>query len=121
MAVVSGNIAHANTTVTPGGEPYRKREVTFASVMSDEAGSREPGLDLGGVKVGSVSVSQEPLQQIYRPGHPQADKNGFVKMPNVNVTEEMVDMVNAQRAYEANLSAMKTYRDMLRNSLSILK
>ena len=76
---------------------------------------------MGGVTVASVKVSKEPLKTVYDPQHPMADKDGFVQVPNINVTKEMVDMVQAQRSYEANLAAMKAYRDMLRNSVQILR
>ena len=121
MAVIAGNIANANSMITKDGEPYKKREVTFATVMNKALEATNPAAAVGGVKIASVSVSKQPHKLVYRPGHYLADKKGYVKMPNVNVTEEMVNMVEAQRAYDANLSAMKAYRDMLRSSLSILK
>ncbi len=122
MSVIAGNIANANSLVTTDGGPYRRREVTFATVMKGAFGGAGGKADrVGGVTIASVSVSKEPLKTIHDPQHPRADKDGFVKMPNVNITKEMVDMVAAQRAYEANLAAMKAYRDMLRNSIGILK
>jgi len=121
MAIIAGNIANANSMITKDGEPYRKREVTFATVMNKALQATNPAGAVGGVKIASVSVSKQPYKRVYRPGHYLADKKGYVKMPNVNVTEEMVNMVEAQRAYDANLSAMKAYRDMLRSSLNILK
>jgi flagellar basal-body rod protein FlgC len=121
MAVIATNIANAESLVTPEGGPYRRREVTFATVMKNAMDSDSPAAEVGGVKIASVSVSKEPLQSVYDPQHPMANKDGFVLRPNINVTKEMVDMVSAQRSYEANLSAMKAYREMQRGSLSILK
>ncbi len=122
MRVIALNIANANTLVTPEGGPYRRRDVTFTTVMSDELGwAEDRAKGVGGVKVASIQVGKDPVRTVYDPDHPMADKDGFVKVPNVNVTTEMVDMVQAQRSYEANLAAMKAYRDMLRNSIQILK
>ena len=121
MAIIAGNIANANSMITNDGGPYKKREVTFATVIDKEREATDPAAAVGGVKIASVTVSKQPYKLVYRPGHYLADKKGYVKMPNVNVTEEMVNMVEAQRAYDANLSAMKAYRDMLRSSLNILK
>jgi len=122
MSVIATNIAHANSLVTPEGGPYRRREVTFATVMQHAAGGASDIADqVGGITVSSVAVSRAPFKMVSDPTHPLADENGFVKMPNVNLTKEMVDMVTAQRAYEANLSALKAYRGMLRNSLTILR
>jgi len=122
MSVIAGNIAHANSLVTPEGGPYRRREITFATVMQRTLeGSADAADRVGGVKVASVAVSKGPFKLVLDPDHPLADKDGYVKTPNVNVTKEMVDMVAAQRAYEANLSALRTYRGMLRSSLSIIR
>lgn len=122
MGVIASNVANANSLETPDGGPYKKREITFATVMQSELGdSVDSGVRIGGVRVASVKESTDALKTVYDPNHPNADEKGFVRMPNVNVTEEMVEMISAQRAYEANLSAMKAYRDMLRSSLLILK
>ena len=122
MKIIAGNIANANTMIGADGEPFKKREVTFGTMMKQLTGAADPAGSVAGVEIRSVTISKQPHTMEYRPGHPQADpETGFVKMPNVNITEEMVEMVSAQRAYEANLAAMKSYRDMLRSSLSILK
>jgi len=121
MNVIASNIANANSLVTPEGGPYRRREVTFSTVLKNAAADGMPGENLGGVSVASVTVSKGPPKTIYDPEHPMADKKGFVQVPDVDVTKEMVDMVSAQREYEANLSAMKAYREMIRSSLTILR
>jgi len=120
MDVIATNIANANSLVTPEGGPYRRREVTFATVMNNEL-SGDDAAALSGVRIESIQASKAPLQVVHDPEHPMADEDGFVQMPNVNVTREMVDMVAAQRAYEANLAAMKTYRGILQNAIGILK
>ena len=121
MNVIAGNIANANSLVTPEGGPYRRREVTFSTVLKDAAADGGPAAKLGGVSVGKIQVSKGALKTVYDPEHPMANKQGFVQMPNVDVTKEMVDMVSAQREYEANLAAMKSYREMMRTSLTILR
>jgi len=123
MGVIATNIANASSMVTPDGGPYRAQEVTFATVMKKavSATAGDVAEQLGGVRIESIQPSKTPLKTVYDPEHPLADDKGFVKMPNVNVTKEMVRMVAAQRAYEANLAAMKTYRDMIRSALSLLK
>jgi len=121
MNVIASNIANANSLVTPEGGPYRRREVTFSTVLKNAAADGAPGENLGGVAVASVTVSKGPPKTIYEPEHPMADKKGFVQVPDVDVTKEMVDMVSVQREYEANLSAMKAYREMVRSSLTILR
>ena len=95
--------------------------MTFSTVLKNAAVDAAPGDNVGGVSVASVTVSKEPLKTVYDPEHPMANKQGFVQMPNVDVTKEMVDMVSAQRDYEANLAAMKAYREMVRSSLTILR
>jgi len=121
MNVIARNIAHANSLVTPEGGPYKRRTITFSAVMKNALeGGSDPAERVGGVEVASVHVSKEPFKMVYDPEHPLADADGFVKTPNVNVTKEMVEMVAAQRAYEANLSALKAYRGMLRNALTII-
>ena len=119
--MIASNIANAESLVTPEGGPYRRKEVTFATVMKDAASADSRAGGIGGITVASIRTSNEPLKTVYDPQHPMANKDGFVQMPNVNVTKEMVDMVAAQRSYEANLSAMKAYREIMRSSLSILK
>jgi flagellar basal-body rod protein FlgC len=122
MNVIAGNIANANSMVTPEGGPYRRRDITFATVMQGAAQEGTSSAErVAGVKVAAVTVSNAPLKTIYDPQNPLADKQGFVQIPDINVTQEMVEMVSAQREYEANLAAMRASRDIARNSLSILR
>lgn len=120
MEVIGNNIANAHTTRTEEGGPYRRREVVFSAAM-DDALATEDGTGLRGVDVLGVEQDQSELPKIYQPGHPDADADGFVVMPNVSLANEMVDLVTANRGYEANLKVLKTYRDMVQQSLSLLR
>lgn len=121
MNVIANNIANANATQTPEGGPYKREQVEFISVLKDEMSCSIKGAErLGGVKVNKIFQSKEPFNNVYIPGHPQADDKGFVKMPNVNVTMEMVDLVTATRAYEANLAVINSSKDMTNKALSII-
>jgi len=114
MDVVARNIANAGVTRGQGGGPYRRQEVLFETVL----GRR--GRALGGVRVAGVVPDESPFLEIYNPSHPQADpETGMVLMPNVKIPFEMVDMISAARAYEANLNLMKYFRDMVERALQM--
>ncbi|HHT9137609.1 MAG: flagellar basal body rod protein FlgC [Candidatus Brocadiales bacterium] len=122
MNVIANNIANANATETPEGGPYRREQVEFKSLLnkamktSDIKGAER----LGGVKVQQITKSTEPFNKVYIPGHPKADAKGFVNMPNVSVMTEMVDLVTASRAYEANLAVINSSKDMNNKALTII-
>ena len=122
MNVIANNIANANATETPEGGPYRREQVEFSSLLSKAMKNSDiKGAErLGGVKVQQIVKSAEPFNKVYIPGHPKADANGFVNMPNVSVMMEMVDMVTASRAYEANLAVINSSKDMNNKALSII-
>ena len=122
MNVIANNIANANATETPEGGPYRKEQVEFSSLLSKTMkNSGIKGAErLGGVKVQQIVKSTEPFNKVYIPGHPKADAKGFVNMPNVSVMTEMVDLVTASRAYEANLAVINSSKDMNNKALSII-
>jgi len=112
--VIADNIANAETTRTPEGGPYKRKIPIFAEYLRDYMGRRK----LAGVRV--VRIKEDPSYRlVYDPTHPDADENGYVKMPNVNVLREMVDLINAQRAYEANVSAFNTVKAMINSALNI--
>ncbi len=112
--VIADNIANAETTRTPEGGPYRKKVPIFAEYLRRTAQGWKPA----GVRV--VKIKEDPSYRlVYDPSHPDADENGYVKMPNVNVLKEMVDLINAQRAYEANVSALNTVKSMVNSALNI--
>jgi len=119
LDVVSQNIANAHTTRGPNGLPYQRKLVSFEAALDRAGGS---GHSMGqGVKVGGISEDKSLGPLIYIPGHPDADGNGMVRMPNVNLAMEMVDLMTASRAYEANLSVIRTARQMAQKALQIGK
>lgn len=116
MNIIASNMANAHSTKTEEGGPYRRRDAVFSSEL---VGASAEGLE--GVKVVDVVKDPTPPKMVYDPGHPDADKNGFVAMPNVNVIEEMVNMMMASRAYEASVSAFTMSKSMLMKTLDLLK
>ncbi len=121
MNVIAFNIANANTTRSADGGPYRKRYVVFEEVLADAQRNLD-GLmrDVGsGVRVVEVSRDNEPGPKRYLPGHPDADEDGMVEMPNVNPVMEMLDMINASRGYEANVMAISAAKQMILKALEI--
>ena len=122
MEIASNNIANARSTRSLDGGPYRRQQVVFsAEVERQTASGRSADASLGGVRVVDVVADESPLPQVHNPGHPDADENGMVTMPNVQLPHEMVDLVTASRAYEANLKALQIYRQMNEQSLSLLQ
>lgn len=120
LDVIARNIANANVTQTASGGPYRRQEVVFQTVLDREEG-RGNGIS-GQVRVADVVPDMEtPLREVYDPKHPNADAKGNVNFPNVNMAFEMVDLMSASRAYEANLKAMQTYREMATSALRLLE
>lgn len=125
MDTISQNIANANTTRTEDGTPYRRRLVVFEETSQGipfsqylSASSRERYLAKG-VKVSRIVEDTSPLKRVYDPGHPDADDQGYVEMPNVDVVTEMVNMISATRAYEANVTAINTTKSMAMKALEI--
>jgi flagellar basal-body rod protein FlgC len=122
MEIISQNIANANTTRGPDGLPYQRQQVVFKTVLdqkqqADAALNAQPQL----VQVASVQKDSRPPQMVYNPGHPDADANGMVAMPNINIQEEMADLIASSRAFEANLAVVKNARFMAQQTLSIGK
>ncbi|WGS64282.1 flagellar basal body rod protein FlgC [Marinitoga aeolica] len=115
--VISNNLANANTTRTENGGPYRRKIVTFKEVLNKQFNSEDE--QLSGVKVAKLEEDKSPFRLVYDPGHPDADKNGYVKYPNVNPLREMVDLITAQRAYEANVAVVNSAKTMFNSALSI--
>lgn len=148
MDVISSNIANMNTTRNPDGTRgvYKKKEVSFEAIYADKLGSSfampngeaevfysrskdEPILKGGvffdekdlsqGVRVGAIENSKEPYKTVYDPSHPDANADGFVTLPNINVVEEMIDMVSASKAYEANATIAETVKNLTNTALRI--
>lgn len=112
MDLVADNLANANTTRTPDGQPYRRKVAIFQPM------SPTPQMP-GGVRVAQIAADATPPRMVYDPGHPDADANGYVIYPNVDIVHEMVDMISASRAYEANIQAFNAAKDMFMRTLDI--
>ncbi len=123
MGAISSNIANAQTTRTAEGGPYRKKEVVFGSEPARESFGEilEGELDEKAQSVHATEVisSNKPPILKYEPNHPDANKEGYVAYPDINVMEEMADMISASRAYEANISAMNTTKSMAMKALEL--
>jgi len=124
-ALLVENIANSETTRTPEGGPYRRKDVLFSSspVQSSFASEFDTQLaqPLTGVSVSGVSVDTREPEKRYLPGHPDADANGYVAVPRVNPAEDMVDLMGANRSYQANVAAMSAIKDMLQKSIDLLR
>lgn len=120
MDLIANNIANSETTRTEEGGPYKKRNVVFEEKTSSQFATMFSGKLSGGVKVAQV-VSDDSTKQVYDPSHPDADANGNVAYPKISVATEMVDMISATRAYEANLNMFNLGKSMAIKSLDIGK
>ncbi len=120
MNVVSSNLANINTTRTPEGGPYKRKSVVAEAVpIKKDSFSKEMSNAVRGVKVVEIKEDHSQPRMVYDPAHPDADERGYVAMPNVNMMSEMLDMVNASRAYEANATAVNTIKSMAQKALEI--
>ena len=116
------NMANAETTRTPQGGPYRRKDVVFATQIQSSPFSAVFQNELAtGVTVDRVVEDMRDPEQRYQPGHPDADANGYVAFPRLNPAEEMVDLLNSSRSYQANVSAMTAVKDMLTHSIDLLR
>ncbi|MFN3323291.1 MAG: flagellar basal body rod protein FlgC [Bryobacteraceae bacterium] len=119
------NMANAETTRTPEGGPYRRKDVVFVSEPQDSpfASVFQAELDGGVTGVGVAEVVEDPREPAkrYLPGHPDADAEGYVSFPRLNPAEEMVDLMGATRGYQANVSAMSAVKEMIQRSIDLLK
>ena len=125
MDTISQNIANANTTRTEDGTPYKRRlvvfeerspSVPFSQYLSESSKDKFVGK---GVRVSRIAEDPEPFKKVYDPGHPDADEEGIVLMPNVDIVKEMVNMISATRAYEANVTSVNTTKSMAIKALEI--
>jgi len=114
---IANNIANINTTRTPEGGPFRRQMVIFSANPLEPA----PIEDGRGVDVPEIVPDMTPFETVYDPGHPDADENGYVLLPNVNVAVEMVDLVSASRSYEANVAAINATKRILAKALEIIE
>lgn len=124
MEVVANNIANASVTRTPEGGPFRRKDVVFETALNHNISITNGTLTtsgFAGVNVVGIVDDQSELPRVYNPGHPDADVEGFVTMPNVALPIEMVNLITATRAYEANLKAAQSFGDMAQQALALLK
>lgn len=149
MDTIASNIANINTTRHPDGSPgvYVKKDVSFKAIYQDKIGSNAPAFPDGshepywsrnkgtialrggisydenviaqGVQVSEITESKNPYKMVYDPSHPEADEEGYVTLPNINIVEEMVSMVSASKAYEANSATAETVKNMISAALKI--
>lgn len=125
MNLISSNLANANATRTPEGGPYKRKDAVFAATPVEERFAKAldgaANREIRQVEVQQVVEDQSPPRIQYDPSHPDANPQGYVAMPNVNVIEEMADMIGASRTYEANVTAVQTAKSMALKTLEISK
>lgn len=121
MDVISNNIANIETTKTENGGPYKRKIVTFKENLDKELSSLSNKFETkyNGVKVDKISEDNSEFKKVYNPSHPDADADGYVLMPNVNILNEMVDLITATRAFEANVTALNSQKQMALKALEI--
>ncbi|MCO4783640.1 MAG: flagellar basal body rod protein FlgC [Candidatus Cloacimonetes bacterium] len=124
MDIISNNIANVNTTKTNDGNPYRRQLPVFEAVFNKEMekiekANKGESFNGSGVRVAEILEDKSKFKTIYDPSHPHANEKGYVDLPNVNVVKEMVDMITASRAYEANVTALSTSKQIFNSALSI--
>ncbi|TZE83359.1 flagellar basal body rod protein FlgC [Calorimonas adulescens] len=123
MDIIADNIANANVTRTQDGGPYRRKiaifseKDNFSGILNEEMN----GFSKGGVEVKEIAEDQSPFKLVYQPGHPDARADGYVEYPNVDVVLEMVDLISASRAYEANMTVINDTKNMLVKTLDLAK
>jgi flagellar basal-body rod protein FlgC len=112
LNVVASNLANADSTTGPDGQPYKAKQVVFET-------TQQPGQVGAGVKVTAVVEDNSPMRKVYDPKHPMADQQGYVTLPNVNPVDEMVNMISASRSYQNNVDVLNTSKSMLMKTLTI--
>ncbi|MFM9835457.1 MAG: flagellar basal body rod protein FlgC [Methylophilaceae bacterium] len=112
LNAVASNLANADSATSANGRPYKAKQVVFSAIPSNSP-------DASAVKVSKVVEDSSPPKVVYDPKHPMADEKGYVTLPNVNVTEEMVNMISASRAYQNNVETMNAAKTMLLKTLTI--
>ena len=121
MDVITSNIANAQTTSTPEGGPYKRKILSFASDPVERGFDLDLKDAVNAVKVGQIVDEKEGFKKVFDPAHPDADKEGFVTLPNVNLMLEMTDLITASRAYEANATAFDAMKNMALKAMEIGK
>jgi flagellar basal-body rod protein FlgC len=121
MELISSNLANINTTRTLQGTPYRRKMPVFAEKpleFSESLSAAERRMS-GGIEIKDIVEDPAPFQRVFNPGHPDADSEGYVSLPNVSMAQEMIDMVYVEKVYEANITAFNTTKSMAKETLSI--
>ncbi len=121
LNVISSNMANVNSTQTADGGPYRRKDVVFSEKSVGSSFSNVLDSKIKAVNVSEIIDDPRPFKTVYDPYHPSADKDGYVRYPNVNVIEEMVNLLSARRSYEANVSVIKAAKSMANKALEIGK
>lgn len=128
LDTISNNVANSETTQTENGEPFQRKDVVFtannrvpflANLMMTNRSLGEKALNLQGVKVKEITTDETPGETVYEPTHPNADENGYVTYPNVDLTVEMTNMLSATRSYEANLAMIDAAKTMANKAIQI--
>jgi flagellar basal-body rod protein FlgC len=123
MNVIASNLANADATRTPEGGPYKRKEVIFAAQPPGQSFAellhQHSQTGLGAVTVLDIVTDPQGTRLVYDPGHPDANAQGYVNLPNINVMQEMVDMMSASRSYEANVTVINAFKDMALRALQI--
>ncbi len=118
VEIVSQNLANANVTRAADGQPYKRKQVIFESLVNNAGANPNSGST---IRVTRVESDNRPFREVFKPDHPDADARGFVRYPNVNVHEEMVDLIASSRAFEANVAVVKNARQLAQQAMSIGK
>ena len=123
MDTISTNIANVNTTRTEEDGPYLRKNVVFEENLKTELSKVTGRMEKksNGVRVVGIAQDEENLEMVYNPSHPDANEEGYVMMPNVNMVDEMIHLISTQRAYEANVTALNTSKSILKKALEISK
>jgi flagellar basal-body rod protein FlgC len=116
--IVSQNLANANVTRAADGQPYKRKQVVFESLVNNAGTNPNSGST---IRVTRVESDNRPFREVFKPDHPDADARGYVRYPNVNVHEEMVDLIASSRAFEANIAVVKNARQLAQQAMSIGK
>lgn len=116
--IVSQNLANANVTRAADGQPYKRKQVVFESLVNNAGANPNSGST---IRVTRVESDNRPFREVFKPDHPDADARGYVRYPNVNVHEEMVDLIASSRAFEANIAVVKNARQMAQQAMAIGK
>jgi flagellar basal-body rod protein FlgC len=119
VEVSSSNLANSQTTRTNEGGPYRRKDVVFQTTSFKDSLGNAMGKGVEGVEVSELVDDPRPFDRRYEPGHPDADQEGYVAYPNVNVMEEMANLVEASRSYEANIAAIGIVKAMINRTLEL--